>query len=161
MLKEMDVRIERLTAMRAVYAYAPRGKPEDFAVKKVVDWAKKKSLLGKGDVRFFARNTYANDKIEEPGYECFLTIEGENTFKDIETNEIPGGLYAVLRFKDLRNISFAWKKLWSWIEDNGYQPAGWLKTPHGWVGGFEERINWQDNAPPTQGVFDLWVPLEE
>jgi hypothetical protein len=59
-------------------------------------------------------------------------------------SEIPGGLYAVLRFKNLYKIEEAWEKLWKWVEESKYEHVGWKKSDLGWVGGFEERLNWQE-----------------
>ena len=160
-MKEMEVRLERLNKLRAAYSYSDGSFPEEEAFKKIMSWAERKGLLSKEGVRFFGRNTYPNDKVEGHGYECFLTIENQTVYNDIEISEIPSGLYAVLRFKDIRNISFAWNKLWTWIEEKGYEYAGWLKGKHGWVSGFEEQVNWQENATPTKWIYDLWLPLEE
>ncbi len=125
-------------------------------------WARKQGLLKKGELRLFGRNTYPTDKHSPRGYEVYLTLNGDaEQCRDIEIAEVPGGLYAVLRFKSLENIEFAWKKLWNWLENNGYEYAGWMKGKHGWVGGFEEQVNWNEQKPPTEWVFDLWVPLKE
>ena len=110
----------------------------------------------------FGRNTFPTDKPEPRGYELHLTIdEDRKTDSGIETSEVPAGLYAVLRFRDLRNISLAWETLWSWLEKSEYEYAGWHKGHHGWVNGFEEQVNWQEQKPPTEWIFDLWVKLKE
>jgi DNA gyrase inhibitor GyrI len=75
--------------------------------------------------------------------------------------EIPGGLYAVLRFKNLERIGEAWGKLLKWVEQSKYQQVGLTKTEHGWVNGYEERLNWYENKLPNEWVFDLWVQLQE
>ncbi|MCW4019388.1 MAG: GyrI-like domain-containing protein [Candidatus Bathyarchaeota archaeon] len=161
-IKELEVRTERLATMRAVYTCCFGIAPEEEAIKKLLNWAEAQGVLGKRGFRMFGRNTYPTDKPDPRGYEVYLTLGVENkNFSDIEIGEIPGGLYAALRFKGLGNIGFAWKKLWNWIEENGHEHAGWQKGKNGWVGGFEEQVNWQDQKPPTELVFDLWVPLKE
>ncbi|MCW4009428.1 MAG: GyrI-like domain-containing protein [Candidatus Bathyarchaeota archaeon] len=137
-LKELQVRIEKLSAMPAAYACSFGSNPEEDAAKKLMCWAETNDLIGNSGIRLFGRNTYPTDKPNPRGYEFYLTLNGKaECCGDIETAEVPEGLYAVLRFKNLENIGFAWKKLWNWIEDNGYEPV------------------------PTEWIFDLWVPLKE
>ncbi len=115
------------------------------------------------EARLFGRNTYPTDKPEPHGYEFFLTVgpdvEAED---DVDIVEIPGGLYTVLRFKDLGKIGEAWKQLFDWIKENKYKETGFKKGKYGWVNnGFEEHLNWRENKPQNEWVFDLWVQLEE
>ncbi len=125
-------------------------------------YAQAQGLISKKGARLFGRNTYPTDKPEPHGYEFYLTTENApKAGGDIKAGEIPGGLYAVLRFRDLTSIGSAWKKLWTWIEKSGIEHVGWRKEEHGWVGGFEEQVNWQEMKPPNEWVFDLWVKLKE
>jgi DNA gyrase inhibitor GyrI len=159
-LREMDIRIEKLAAMPTLYVHSAADEPEQDAMNRILAYAKTNGLTEKAGVRLFGRNTYP-DKQESHGYELYLTVdEKTQLYTDIETGIIPGGVYAVLRFKGLDNIGFAWKKLWEWIEKSGREHLGWQKGVHGWVGGFEEQVNWQQAKPPTEWVFDLWVPLK-
>ena len=121
MAKEMKVRIDRLETMRAAHIHVLSETPEEDAWKKMVAWAKPKGLLEKG-ARVFGRNTYPTDNPEPHGYEFFLTV-GPNIEPDgdIDIRQIPGGLYAVLRFKNLDNIGNAWEHLWNWIKENKYE----------------------------------------
>jgi len=48
-----------------------------------------------------------------------------------------------------------------WIENNPYESADWIKGNHGWVGGYEEHLNWKEEKPPTEWIFKLWVKLKE
>lgn len=160
--KEMEGRIERLHPMRAAYVYSFSINSEEDAAKRIMEWASIKGLIEKSDVRLFGRTIHPVDKSHSHGYECFLTVG--NHIKEcngVETRELPSGLYAVLRFKDPRNIDFAWTKLWNWIEENGYEYVGWQKGEHGWVNGLEEHVSWQDQKPPTEWIFDLWVAIKE
>ena len=86
--------------------------PEEDAWKKMVAWAKPKGLFEKG-ARVFGRNIYPTDNPEPHGYEFFLTV-GRNIGPDgdIDIRQIPCGVYAVLRFKNLDNIGNAWEHLW-------------------------------------------------
>jgi DNA gyrase inhibitor GyrI len=42
---------------------------------------------------------------------------------DIDMRQIPGGVYAVLRFENLENIGNAGENLWNWIRENKYKPT--------------------------------------
>ena len=161
-MREMEVRIEKLGTLRAAVAHSSSSTPEEDAAQKIMAYGTANGLMGKSGVRLFGRNTYPTEKPQPHGYEFYLTIPYDvQTDGDIETSHIPGGQYAVLRFKNLGNIGFAWKRLWTWIEQNGHEHADWQKTAHGWAGGLEEQVNWQEQKPPTEWVFDLWVKLKE
>lgn len=160
--KEMKCRIEHLQPVRAVYIHSYNINSSEDAAKRVIEWASMNGLFGKAGIRLFGRYTYPIDKAHPHGYECFLTVgDHKEQCTDIEVCELPAGLYAVIRFRDPRNIDFAWKKLWNWIEENGYESVGWKKGAHGWVNGFEEFVNWQEQKPPTEWLFDLWVAIKE
>lgn len=76
----------------------------------------------------FGRNVYPTDKPEPHGYELYLTIPDEiKPEGDPKMKELPSGLYAVLRFKNLLRIREAWEKLWKWIEESSYEHVGWKK----------------------------------
>lgn len=148
--------------MHAAYVCSLSDTPEKDSKKKLMEWAKTKDILRKSGMRLFGRNTYPTDKPDPHGYEFYLTIGNDlENCCGIKKADVPGGVYAVLRFKSLENIAFAWNKLWNWIENNGYEHVGWQKGKHGWVGGFEEQVNWQEQKPPTEWIFDLWVQLKE
>ena len=159
----MQVRLERIDPLPAVYAYAFSDSPEEDATKKLMDWTKSRGLMENNSVsRLFGRNTYPTDKSEPHGYELYLTVEGAIEAEgDIKSGAIPGGLYAVMRFKNLYRIGEAWEKLWKWIETSEYEHVGWKKGENGWVGGFEEQVNWKEQKQHTDWVFDLWVQLKE
>ena len=159
----MHVGLERIESLPAVYAYAFSDAPEEDATKKLMDWAKSRGLMENNSVsRLFGRNTYPTDKSEPHGYELYLTVKGAiKPERDIKAGEIPGGLYAVMRFKNLYRIGDAWEKLWNWIETSEYEHVGWKKEENGWVGGFEEQVNWKEQKQHTDWVFALWVQLKE
>jgi hypothetical protein len=149
--------------MHAVCAYALTDTPEEDAKKKIIAYAKSKGLMGKNSsCRLFGRNTYPTENPEPHGYEFYLTTE--NSFEpegDLEAGEIPDGLYAVLEFKNLFKMGDTWAELLKWVKESPYDHVGWNKGSHGWVGGFEEHINWKKENPPTEWVFDLWIKLKE
>jgi DNA gyrase inhibitor GyrI len=157
----MDVRIERLKTMRVAIAHVLSQSPEEDAWGKIETWAKPRGLLHGARTRVFGRNTFPTDNPEPHGYEFFLTVgpdvEAEG---DVVTGEIPCGLYAVLRFKNLHKIKDAWRHLWDWIKDSEHEHVDWKKGEHGWVNGFEERLDWHEKNPPNEWTFDLWVQLK-
>jgi DNA gyrase inhibitor GyrI len=161
-MAKMEVRLERLETMHAAHAHAFSETPEEDAWSKLEAWAKPKGLLEEGiGTRVFGRNTYPTDNPEPHGYEFFLTVgPGIEPEGDINIREIPGGLYAVLRFKNLDNIGRAWEHLWKWTKESRYEHIGWRKGEHGWCNGFEEHLNWLEGSP-NQWIFDLWVQLKE
>ncbi len=163
-LREMKPKIEHLQSMRAVHVYSFDTTPEEDAQKKILNWAEFKQLIGKQGLRLFGRNVYPTEKPEPHGYEYFLTLdkEFEAYWGSVETKEIQSGLYATLRFKNLNRIAEAWKTLLEWVEKKGYKQAGLTKTENGWVNeAFEEHVNWQENKPANEWVFNLWVKLKE
>lgn len=161
-VKEMEVRLERLGTMRAAYTHAFSETPEEDAWKKMNEWAKPKGLFEEGaGTRVFGRNTYPTDNPEPHGYELYLTIGPDIKPKGgIKIREIPGGLYAVLRFKNLSNIREAWEHIWKWIKESEYEHIGWKKGEYGWYNGFEEQINPLEESR-REWIFDLWVQLKE
>ena len=158
----MEVRLERLETMRAAHVHVFSESPEEDAWKKLASWAKPRGLLEEGiGTRVFGRNTYPTDKPEPHGYEFFLTVGPDvEPEGDIDMREIPGGLYAVLRFRDLDNMKDAWQHLWNWINESEYEHIGWRKGEHGWCNGFEENLNPLERSPHNW-IFDLWVQLKE
>ncbi len=163
-LKDMEVRIERLEIMPAVYVHVLSDTPEDDAVKKIIEWAEARGLHERRVVkpRLFGRNTYPTDNPEPHGYEFYLTVSPDiEPEEDIEIAKIDSGLYAVLRFKNLEKIGEAWQHLWDWIKESEYEHLGWKKGKHGWVNGFEEHLNWYEQKPQNEWIFDLWVQLKE
>jgi DNA gyrase inhibitor GyrI len=114
----MDVRLERLPAMRAAHVHVFSESPEEDAWRKMEAWAEPRGLLDEGvGTRIFGRNIYPTDEPEPYGYEFFLTI-GPNveTGSEIEVVEVQGGLHAVLRFEDLDNMGEAWERMLDWRE---------------------------------------------
>jgi DNA gyrase inhibitor GyrI len=158
----MEVRIERLDSMRAIYTHVLSDTPEEDAMKRIIAWAVSRGLL-QADVkpRLFGRNSYPTDNPEPHGYECYLTVHSERKpERDIDVAAIEGGVFAVLRFKNLFKIQEAWQQLWDWMKKQKYEHKGLTKGKHGWVNGFEEYLNWYEHKPPDEWIFDLWLQLK-
>lgn len=161
--ERLKVRVEKLETMYGACVHVLSETPEEDAWKKIEAWARPKGFLEKSvGARVFGRNTYPTNNPEPHGYEFFLTVGPEiKPEGDIKKEKIPGGLYAVLRFKNLDNIGKAWRVLWEWIEESEYDHIGWRKGDHGWCNGFEEHLNWHEKKPTSEWIFDLWVQLKE
>lgn len=162
-VRGMKVRVERLETMYCACVHVLSETPEEDAWKKMEAWAGPKELLEKSvGTRVFGRNTYPTNDPEPHGYEFLLTVKPDiKPEGGIKIKKIPGGLYAVLRFKNLDNMGKAWRALWEWIEESEYDHIGWQKGDHGWCNGFEEHLNWYEKKPTTGWIFDLWVQLKE
>ncbi|PVX25863.1 MAG: hypothetical protein CW716_07190 [Candidatus Bathyarchaeum sp.] len=162
-MKEFNIQLEQLEPLKTICAYALSDTPEEDAKEKIASYATSKGLATRTSVcRLFGRNTYPTKDPDPHGYELHLTTDGSlKPEGDLEASQISGGLYAVLKFKNLFNIAEAWAKLLKWVENSKHEPEGWTKTSHGWVGGFEEHLNWKEEKPPTEWVFKLWIKLKE
>ena len=158
----MEVRLERLPAMRAAHVHAFGESPEEDAWRKMEAWAGPQGLLKEGSgTRVFGRNTYPTTEPEPYGYEFFIKVGPDVELGEgIDVYEIPGSPYAVLRFEGLDNIGEAWERMWDWIGGSGHEHVGWRKEEHGWCDGFEENLTPLEKDP-AKWVFDLWVQLEE
>lgn len=162
-MNDLEIRIERLETLRVVCVHVLSDNPEEDAGKQIIKWAEARRLHERRlKPRLFGRNIYPTDNPEPHGYEFFLTVTPDiEPEGGVETSEIAGGLYAVLRFTDLNKIREAWQYLWDWIKESEYEHMGWKKSKHGWVNGFEERLNWYEKKPQTEWIFDLWIQLKK
>ena len=79
-MKEMEVRLESLEAMRAVCTHVLSDTPEEDAGKRIREWARSKNLIGNKDARLFGRNTHPTGKPEPHRYEFYPIYEN---FEDV------------------------------------------------------------------------------
>ena len=158
-----DFRIERLSSAQAAYINASGASPEEEALTKIIVWAKTKNIAPESGIHLLGRNTYPTDKPEPHGYEYYLTLNNPLTPEEgIKIKTFQGGLFAVLRFKNLFIMQEAWVSLMKWVKENKHQEVGVIKTENGWVNsGFEELINWEETIPPSEWIFDLWLQIKE
>ncbi|UCG45414.1 MAG: GyrI-like domain-containing protein [Candidatus Bathyarchaeota archaeon] len=158
----MEVRLERLSAMRAAHVHSFSESPEEDSWTKIETWAKSQGLFDEHlRTRVFGRNTYPTTEPEPHGYEFFLTVGNNVEPGDgIDILEIQSGLYAVLRVEGLHNLGEAWKRMWDFIEVSEYEHIGWRKGNYGWYDGFEENLTPLERDP-AKWIFDVWVQLKE
>ena len=129
LLNQPAVRIEQLPTSKAAYIHSSGANPEEESLTKIIVWAKTKKITPESGVHLFGRNTYPTDKPEPHGYEYYLTLSGHFVpEEDIKMKTLQGGLFAVLRFKNLFIIQDAWLNLMKWVKENGHQEVGVIKT---------------------------------
>ncbi len=149
--------------MRCVNVQSQDNNPEEDALGKILEYAKINGLTNVPDVRLFGRNFYPTDQPEPHGYEYYLTTESEIVpSREVVVRNIPEGLYATLRVKGVSEIPQGWKALFGMVDASGYKPVGVSRQIYGWVtAGFEEIVNWQQEASPNDWVICLWLQLKE
>lgn len=164
-MDKMDIRFEWLRDSKAAYVHASGDSPEEAALAKIIAWANSKGINKQPNVSLLGRNTYPTNHPEPHGYEYYLAVSNDFVPEgEIEMKTLPGGMYAVLQFKNLFMMQDAWIRLIKWVEDNGHEPVGMYKNEHGWVNnGFEELLNWQETPnriPPDKWTFNLWLQIK-
>jgi DNA gyrase inhibitor GyrI len=154
--------VERLAPTRADYVHSLSATPEEDAQRKILNWAKQKGLNKKTGARLFGRTIYPSEFAEPHGYEYYLTIEQDIKLpQKLEIKKIPGGLYAILKTKE-SDMDEGWRNLFIWVESAGYKPSDIIQEEYGWVDcGFAEQVNWQEEKPQTEQIFNLWLKLKE
>lgn len=157
----MEPELSRLNSMVAAHVYSLNQSPEEEALKVVLQYAKNNGVTEQTS-RLFGRNIYLTDKPEPHGYEYLLTGDNVNPNREVRKDVVSAGLYAVVEIKNLFSITEGWKNLMKWVEKNGYKAVGVKKGPHGWVcSAYEELLDWQQQKPPEEWRFRLWVQLQE
>ena len=75
MSENIDVKLEKLESMRAVFFHASSNTPEEDAWSKAEAWVKNKGILNSdSNIRIFGRNTYPTENPEPHGYGIYITI---------------------------------------------------------------------------------------
>ncbi len=146
----LEVRIERLPAMRMAYLSFKGENPEGKALEVLLDWAKGQGLLEGGDYRIFG---YDNCE-PHPNhiYTSWLTVGTEAKAEgDIQIKDFPGGLYAVTTVKGVENITPTWRRLAAWCESSQYE--------HGCQQSLEEVLTL--GVSESELRLDLYLSLAE
>ncbi len=146
------VRIVRVDPLRLAYVNATGESPEGKAHDALLSWAESKGLL-KDPSSFFLfgrNNPPPSPGKTEYGYDSGVTVEpGYEVESDMKTEDLPGGLYAVVR-TNLTNITKMWEYLYRWVQSSDYSVAG-----HG----LEEPLTPVDESAPDTMLLDLWLPI--
>lgn len=157
----MEPKILRLNTMAAAHFYSLNQPPEEEALTAALQYAKN-SGLSEQSSRLFGRNIYLTDQPEPHGYEYYLTVDKTKPIGDAAVDEVASGLYAVLEVKNLFSLTEGWQTLLGWVKANGHKQVGVKKGPHGWINSaYEELLDWQQQKPPEEWRFRLWVQLKE
>ena len=154
-MNELEVRIVELVPMRVASAHGFGASPESEAWETLLQWATEEGLLERPYwPRFFGfNNPDPTPASPNYGYEQWLTVDESVTGTDrVEIKEIPGGRYAVARFKGLEFIGRVWKELVAWVEESPYE-IGHQQC-------LEELLTPPD-TPLNDYVFDLYLPVRE
>ena len=132
-MKDIEVNIVRLEAMRVASAQATGESPENAAWEKMRAWAEPEGLLEDLETHpvFGFNNPNPQPGKKEYGYEFWIKVGPDAEPEgDIQIKEIPGGLYAVTTcnlkeelesdfFRENGYLS-SWKKLVEWVESSPY-----------------------------------------
>jgi len=165
-LISVDLSLDRFEVMCAVSVQSQRGDSKGVVFDKILDFARNNDLMDKSGVRLFGRRFYPLDLFEPPGYEFYLTLNGDvaslRKAEGVVVRDMPMGLYAFLRVRGADGVSKGWPALFSMVESAGYSPVGVCREVYGWVtAGFEEIVNWQQLGFSHERVVDLWLQLRE
>jgi len=157
-MKDLIVRIVKLPPMRVAYTHAVSKTPEDDASKVLHAWAKSKGFLGNHTKHhFFGYNNPPPSAPDTPyGYECLITVTPDVEAEgEVKIKEIPGGLYAVVRFGGVENMYEMWKYLMKWAAENSEYEFDEENEP-----GLEELINPLETSVDKY-LFDLYLPVKK
>jgi DNA gyrase inhibitor GyrI len=153
-MREFEIRIEELPAMRVASFKGFSETPEMDAHNAAMKWAEEKGLLK--DFHTFGFNNPPPWATEGPeyGYELWVVI-GKDTEveEEIEVMEKPAILCAVTSINRLEQIGDAWKYLHDWAKaSNEYE--------HPNSSGLEEMTS-PIGAPEEELSFNLWLPVKK
>lgn len=157
----MKPELVKLEPVVAANVFSLNQPPEEEALTAALQYAENNGLT-ESTARLFGRNIYLTDQTEPHGYEYYINVDRIEKSGKVGVGEVSGGLYAVLEVKSLFSLAEGWKNLLEWVEANGYHSVGVKKGPHGWVNSaYEELLDWQQQKPPEEWRFRLWVQLLE
>ncbi len=149
----MDVRIERLPAMRVASARAVGPAPEMEAWARLRAWAEPAGLLSEpaGHPVFGFNNPNPSPEKAEYGYEFWIGIDPDTVCPaGIDVQEFAGGRYAVATC-GLTEVPEKWKQLWEWVKRSEYR---WRDTHE--LEGIRNPLGVESAL-----VLDLYLPIED
>ena len=154
-MKEFEIWIEKLDAMKVVVFRGYSTKPEMEANQLAVAFAKEKGLVDEDNhVKTFGFNKpapwVATD--EEYGYELWVVVGDELAVPPyLSVKDYPGATCAVTQIERLADIGAAWEYLYQWVGDSkGYE--------HAHMDGLEEVLS-PLGTPEEQYTFKLYLPV--
>jgi DNA gyrase inhibitor GyrI len=153
-MKEFEIRIEELPAMRVASFKGFSKTPEMEAHNAAVKWAEEKGLLK--DYRTFGFNNPPPWDTDGPeyGYELWVVIGKDIKVEEgIEVKEQAAVLCAVTSIEKLAQIGAAWEYLYNWVKaSDEYQ--------HRHMDGLEE-VTSPLGTKEEDYSFNLWLPVKK
>jgi DNA gyrase inhibitor GyrI len=156
-MADIEVRVERLPAMRVAWARAVSLSPERDAWQALGGWAKAEGLLDDPVIHpvFGFNNPSPAGGAQECGYELWIAVSPAVEPPDgIGLRDLPGGLYAVTscRLSGGSKVPQCWKALLRWVHASSYT---WRRTTH-------ELEKVRDPLAAADDMeLDLYLPLED
>jgi DNA gyrase inhibitor GyrI len=156
-MTDVEVRVERLPAMRVAWARAVSGSPERDAWQALGGWAKAEGLLDDPQAHpvFGFNNPSPSGGAREYGYEFWVAVgPGAAPPEGIGLKDFPGGLYAVTscRLSGGPSVPQCWKALLRWVHSS---PYAWRRTAHEL-----EKVR-DPLAAAADMELELYLPLED
>ncbi len=153
-MENEDVRLVQLAPMRMATALGFGPQPEFLAWTKLLTWAKAEGLDPK-DHRFFGfNNPSPSPGSPNYGYEQWMTVGPEVIAGgEVQIKDYAGGLYLVMRCRDLQQITEVWQELMRRFEQSPYQ-----RGQHQWLEECLSVDSLDDPAVETK-AFDLYLPV--
>ena len=148
-MTELDIRFDRLPAMRVAHVSVKSASPEGEAIGKIMAWAQSQGIQ-EGYRLFGYDNCQPHPKHI---YTTWITVGPDvEASGDIGIKDVPGGRCAIVRVTGVEQISPTWRQLEKWARDNGHQMGS--------LPGLEEIISPPD-TPEDQVQLDLYLSLAE
>jgi len=150
-----EVRIVRLEPMRVASFYGYSETPENDAHQQCTGWLQEMGWYHQPDAyrSFGFNNPDPTPGSPKYGYEIWIPIDPDlDVGENIETKEVPGGLYGVTACNSLKTIGKDWKQLMAWRETSKYKPGS-----HQCL----EELLTKSSQKEEDFQFDLYIPIIE
>ena len=121
-MTDLEVKMVDLDSMHVVVATGYGVEPEDEAWGEILDFARSHRLDPWDQThRFFGFNNPDPDPVgTEYGYEQWMTVPDDvGVAAPLQTRDVAGGRYAMVRIHGLDTIGKSWQYLAGWCEDHG------------------------------------------
>ncbi|MCP4131982.1 MAG: AraC family transcriptional regulator [bacterium] len=158
--EKMNIEIEILPPYRIAYMrrIGPYGADNALVLEKLIKWAGTRELLSGSSITLgIAHDNPELTPPEKCRYDSCIVIPADYKVENnINTNDLPGGKYAVYRINGItENAEKAWNDFFStWLPDSGYQCDD---RPHfeKYVGNIESEIEQTGTY-----TFEICIPVK-
>jgi DNA gyrase inhibitor GyrI len=146
-IPKLDVKIEKLEPMQVAFVMGKGEEAEKIAWSKLMTWTKSVGIKMDYKMhRIFGHDTRTGYKLGISG------VEGIKVEKDIVVKYYPGGIFATVTCKGIKNIPLAWKELEEWQKSSEYKLAMALSL--------EENLS-APGTPLDEMETKLYLPIIE